>query len=236
MVHAVDDLNRLKEIGLVSNVTLFPHGVSVSQFASSSATVRVVKTVATYGFCLPNKGIIEFVKAARSLIDLGSDIDFKLINAEYPVNESQVLGGEIRELIDHLGLQGRMSLYNDFLPINESLELLRQADLVVYPYQSTNESSSAAVRNALAMVKPVLATPLAIFDDLRGSVYRTKGTSVEDIVQGIFHAKHSLEAHDSEAQSISATAAKWRSTNDFSALGARLEETLIALLYQSLRE
>jgi glycosyltransferase involved in cell wall biosynthesis len=76
LVHGPGDLNRLKELGLIENVTLFPHGV---REYSPSLTVRPPPlispppapddcfTLASYGFFLPHKGLLELIEAVSLL-------------------------------------------------------------------------------------------------------------------------------------------------------------------------
>jgi lipid A disaccharide synthetase len=53
------------------------------------------------------------------------------------------------------------------------------------PYQETKESSSAAVRFALASSRPVLVTDNHIFDEFSSSVYRIPQCSPEEIAKGV---------------------------------------------------
>ena len=70
---------------------------------------------------------------------------------------------------------------NDEDTINE----LSLFDCIVFPYQKTSESSSASVRFGLATGKPVLVTPLPIFDDVDQLVDYMPGTNSEEIAEGI---------------------------------------------------
>ena len=54
------------------------------------------------------------------------------------------------------GLDDRVTLITDYLTDERSLAWLQRAELIVYPYQHTQESSSAAVRMGLASGRPVL--------------------------------------------------------------------------------
>ena len=57
--------------------------------------------------------------------------------------------------------------------------------MTIFPYQRSNESSSAAVRQGLACLKPVLVTPLPIFDDVSDLVDYLPGLSSKDIANGL---------------------------------------------------
>ena len=160
LVHAPGDLNRLKAHGLVDNVTLFPHGV-LDWVPATTKKLQNNFTIASYGFFLPHKGLFELIDAVKLLVDSGQNIKLKMINAEYPIPESAEMVKQARAKVIKLGMEPYVEIVSDFLPDEESLLHLSSADLIVFPYQETGESSSAAVRYGLASGKPVAVTPLA---------------------------------------------------------------------------
>ena len=64
-------------------------------------------------------------------------------------------------------------------------EQLAIADLVVFPYQNTEESSSAAVRMAITAGRAVAVTPLPIFDDVADAVDILPGISPQALATGL---------------------------------------------------
>lgn len=62
---------------------------------------------------------------------------------------------------------------------------LAAADIIVYPYQLTQESASAAVKMGLGSLTPVAVTPLPIFSDVAAVSYRLPGTGPADIAEGL---------------------------------------------------
>jgi glycosyltransferase involved in cell wall biosynthesis len=235
LVHAPVDLNRLKALGLVNNVTLFPHGIRdyfPRQFAENKSTFSSAKksyTIASYGFFLPHKGLLELIEAMYLLNQWGEDVRLCMVNAEYPVFESADLIRQSKKKISALGLEDRVEMITDFLPDSESLSLLSKADLIVFPYQFTGESSSAAVRNGLATGCPVAVTPLPIFDDVAPAVFKLPGITPDKIAQGVKQTLNEI-AQDTEASQKKADdAARWREAHRYSYLGARLHGMLINL-------
>ncbi len=135
LVHAPADLNRLKCLGLVDNVALFPHGIRdytppTKVLRCSSAGEETLFTIASYGFFLPQKGLLELIDAVSLLRQNGQNVRLKMVNAEYPVPESADLIQKAREKIKLLRLSDHVELTTDFLPDDESLALLSQADLI----------------------------------------------------------------------------------------------------------
>jgi glycosyltransferase involved in cell wall biosynthesis len=229
LVHSIDDLNRLKQLGVISNVSLFPHGILDISLDQSATIDHPLPLIATYGFCLPHKGLAEIVKAVGFLRETGTPTRLRLVNAEYPVAISSKIITQIRQLVTDLALDDLVEINHDYLTDDESLLLLKDADLIVYPYQETNESSSAAVRFGLAARRPVAVTPIPIFADLGNSVHRLPGTQPDDLANGIAALLNDL-AHGTEKTNAVANAAEgWRAAHGFAALSSKLHSICAAL-------
>lgn len=233
LVHSVNDLNRLKAIGLVDNVTLFPHGVlryDESDIASPSVD-KSLPLVSTFGFFLPHKGLPEIVQAAAILRDRGTPVRFRLLTAEYPVPESTQLIGQVNHMVRELGLEDLVEIRTEFTSDQESLVLLAQSDVTIFAYQHTGESASGAVRYGLAAKRPVMVTPLAIFDDLDDAVFRFSGTRPEDLATGISSTLTSIANDDEQARSVAQAAENWRLQHDYAAVGKRLHNICKAIAF-----
>lgn len=226
LVHSVGDLNRLKVLGLVDNVAIFPHGIVDFDPAQLPARNRGQRfQLASYGFCLPHKGLPELLEAVAILVGRGYDVGLHMVNAEYPVGESAALIAQLRERVASLGLADRIELQSAYLPEGESFALLRTADLIVFPYQGTSESSSAAVRYGLATARPVAVTPISIFDDVGDTVVRLPGTSAADLADGIA----AIVDDEGKLDESRREAEKWREAHRYTRLGRRLSNIVRAL-------
>ncbi|MDR5876010.1 glycosyltransferase [Halomonas sp. CUBES01] len=230
MVHSVGDLNRLKHMHLHDNATLFPHGVMASPEATAPQDPRFQaladKTViACYGFLLPHKGVHELIEAFAILADQAPQRHLLLLNALYPAPPSEEEAQRCKDTIARLGLEQRVTMINDFLPDEQTLGWLQAADLLVFPYQHTQESSSAAVRWGLASGKPVACTPLSIFDDVAEAVTWLPGTQPANMAEGI----DALLNDPGARQALVHQAAHWVSAHDWARLSQRLNGLLTAL-------
>jgi glycosyltransferase involved in cell wall biosynthesis len=228
LVHSIADLNHMKGHGLTANVTLFPHGVPDSFGTLPARETGTLPMIAMYGFCFPHKGILEVLDAARILRDAGSPIRLRLINAEYPIPESAELIREIGRRVDEFGLRHLVETDHGFLSDAESLEKLAAADLLVYAYQNTEESSSGAVRHGLAIGVPVAVTPLSIFDNIAGAVFRLPGISPAAIARGVTDVLTEIRANSAAAQEVAARSAQWRSDHGSGRLGRTLYSLCVA--------
>jgi glycosyltransferase involved in cell wall biosynthesis len=222
LVHSVHDLNRLKAIGLIDNVTLFPHGLS-EPFNGDRAAVRrslglESKTViASFGFLLPHKGLRELIGAAALLRAKVPNIHLFMLNSLYPVPASEAEMRACQAEINRLGSKVDVTLVTDFLSEAEVLARLAAADVIVYPYQNTRESASGAVKMGLSSLTPVAVTPLPIFADIAAVSYTLPGTAPEDIADGLARF---LERSDSVAAGDKQKA--WVAAHAWPHLSARL--------------
>ncbi|TIN27374.1 MAG: glycosyltransferase [Mesorhizobium sp.] len=225
-------MNRLKDIGLVDNVTLFPHGLIESSVAPREAARGDAKgpyLLASYGFFLPHKGLHTLIRAVGLLRKNGVDVKLRMVNAEYNVAQSRLLIQKARELITDLGLDQHVELHTDFLDDQESFALLTEADLIVFPYEDTGESASGAVRYGIAAKRPVAVTPLPIFDDVREAVFELPGQDADSISIGVQSFLAELSMNSELARQKASDAERWRTAHQQKRLSARLERMLMAL-------
>lgn len=191
LVHTVQDVNRFKDMGLISNVALLPHGTAeLPPHCGPSAVVlprhlRHRRLIATFGFLMPHKGVLELIQAFARLLETHPDVGLLLLTSLYPKDGLQAYYEACLEAIATLQLKDAVHFITDFLPLEDTLRLLQRVTLVVYPYQFTEESSSAAVRMGLGANRPVACTPLDIFSDVRNVVAFLPGMTPSDLYQGL---------------------------------------------------
>lgn len=230
LVHGPEDMNRLKNLGLVGNVSLFPHGILTSPIPiSTPQRSNDVFKIASYGFFLPHKGLLELIEATKHLRSTGMTIHLDMVNAEYPVAESRDIIEQAKAYIRQEGLEDVISLCTDYLSDEDCLRRLAEADLIIFAYQETGESSSAAVRYGIASGRPVAVTPLAIFNDVMPAVYSLPGVTPEKIAEGIKAISKSIKANDNFAQDMVTQAQKWRNEHQHKNLGLRLYQLIRAI-------
>ncbi len=233
LVHGIDDLNRLKKWGLVNNVALFPHGVRES-VTYSPAPLRTTYSIdadtvviASYGFLLPHKGIDKLIEAFSVIKRIRSNVVLLLVTALYPEpSPSAAYREKCIALIQELGLVDSVIFETDFLADAESMSLLSGADLLVFPYQKTGESSSAAVRAVLPLNKPVVVTPRTIFQDVHEIVHLLPGTSAKSIATGI----NQLLADADKLFSKQTLQKKWLASHGWPLVARRLSGMLKGLV------
>jgi len=182
LVHNIDDLNFFKNMG-VYNTNLLPHGVTNRKKEIERS--KDINTIASYGFMLEHKGILVLIEAFALLKREFPDLKLLLVNAIYPVNESQEYYMLCKKRVEELNLTKSVKLEVDFLEDNESFKLLDSANLLIMPYRKTKESASGAIRYAVSTLKPILCTPQPIFNDVDDIVHFTKGYSSQELANSI---------------------------------------------------
>lgn len=233
LAHSATDMNRLKALGIVKNVTLLPAGMLNRQKERSHLrSIGTQPLIGCFGFALPNKGLPELVEAVGILRERGKAVRLLMLNSEHPAPESAAEIAKIKEAIVRLGLQELVELKTEFLDDDMCLTLLSSTDLVVNPYQRTGESASGSVRFGLSAGVPVAVTPLSLFDDLGDAVFRMPGIAPREMAQGIVDALVHLETQSETARLIQSQARRWVEAHDFAQQGIRLVQTAEALLWQ----
>lgn len=226
LVHSVADCNRLKDLGLIDNVVLFPQGSHPPlDWRPSPPPAGRTFAVATFGYALPHKGLREVIEACGILRDHGADIALKMYNARYPVGDSDREIEACKALIE-ARLRGVEAVLDDgFHGEQEILRRLAECDLVVFAYQGTDESSSAAVRAALASGAPVLCTPLPIFEDIAPAVDFSAGVSPSALADAIARCAGSPQLRAEQVDRRK----KWHREVAWPVLGTRLRNMLRTL-------
>ena len=228
LVHTLADLVRLDELGLAHVTTLLPHPAS----PAACATVRplgeaAAPVIGCTGFFLPGKGIAELIVATARLRSIWPEVRLRLVNAEYgdPLSAHEI--ALCRELAAAEGLA--VEWHTEFVSLSQQQALLRGCDLVVLPYQQSKESSSAALRSALATGIPVAVTPLALFEEARGAVHELPGMSPELIADGMASLLRDVDAREA----LVASAREWLAARALPDVARRLHGMMLGLVAQA---
>lgn len=186
-VHTISDCLNLEKLSITDNVELLPQGIPLFAKTEENRNTEKEKslTLATYGFLLPHKGFEELLVAIKFLIESGMNLRLKMINATHPAKESSGLLIKIKEFIEKNDLNDNVEVHFEFLNHSQTKALFEEVDLAIFPYQETNESSSAAVRVPLAFGVPVLTTPNEIFKDISRLAITSSGFSPESLGKAI---------------------------------------------------
>jgi glycosyltransferase involved in cell wall biosynthesis len=228
LVHSIADMNRMKAFGLESLLTLFPHGI-LEIPEPVPLPLDHVPTIATYGFCLPHKGLLEVLQAVALLRDQGKRVDLNMVNAVYPIDFSHALMEELHQKVVALKLENQVKIESRFLPDEDSLDQLQSADLIVFAYHPTSESASGAVRYGLACGRPTLVTDIPIFEELGDTVWRVDGHTPAQLAERIWEVLKQIEMDTTLAKTYAENAKLWRDQHRYSSLSKRLSGIILGI-------
>ncbi|WP_238228956.1 glycosyltransferase family 4 protein [Methylorubrum aminovorans] len=175
-VHSVDDVNYLQSLDIHNNVTLIP--LYIDEYPRLPASgIRAAlglpvgaPVVATNGFLLPNKGVIDLILAFALFKKQFDQAHLILATAVFPAKDSEDLADTCRQLIQSLDLSSSVTMMTDFMDLEQINILLSAADVIVYPYGYSEESASASVRQGLAARRPVVGTKTPIFSNIQNVI------------------------------------------------------------------
>lgn len=232
LVHTVDDLNRLKEIGLIDNVSIFPHGILDFEIKQRNTEFKEDNfLISSYGFALPNKGLEKLCEAVNILHISGQKVYMNMFNAEYESPLSKEVIKNVQDKIDLYKLNDYILLDTKYSNDNEVLESLSKSDLVLFPYQQSSESTSGAVRIGIASGATVVVTPLPIFNDVAPAVTFLSGFGAKEIalcISEFFNSKNLVETNKTYKEK-NEIASRWRESHRYSTISVRLYNLIMSI-------
>ncbi len=143
-----------------SKVRVIPHGASLN-LENHEPQTDARPTILTWGLIGPGKGLEMAIDAFVGLDNLDPLPRYVIQGKTHPkVRASQgtaYLDGLVARVHD-LGLENIVEFDNRYLKSDELAAEVNRADMVVLPYESTEQVTSGVLVEALAAGKPVIAT------------------------------------------------------------------------------
>ena len=189
LVHNDIDRERLASFGISDNVAVLPHGnvvfPQIVRGLRKAWGIPFDPVIGTFGFLFPHKGMLELLQALSILRqdypNAGLMAQCALHRDPTSANFEQI----VRRRIDELGLGEHVMLSTAFVEPAEAAVFLQLTDIVVLPYHSSTESSSAAVRFALSAGRPVITTAGSIFSDVAACTYQIPSNQPAELARAI---------------------------------------------------
>ncbi len=235
LVHSVRDLNLLKSWGLVDNAALLPPGAlrpMVARHTARDLPHSAAPIIGTYGFFLPHKGFDALIKAVAALRTQWPGVRLRMVTAEFPAADSGAEIARCRDLVRSLGMEDAVEWHTDYLPDEGSLALLNGCDLLVLAHRDTPEAASGAARVAMASRAPVMATPVAIFEEFGEEVIHAGGFEPAALAESIAAAlRNSKLRHETVDK-----ADRWLEAHDWALMSERLFGMICGLVLNRKRK
>ncbi|MEA1892774.1 MAG: glycosyltransferase [Campylobacterota bacterium] len=187
-IHTLDDINYLKNFGIYKNTYLFAHGINYQVSQELHAEQNTTPVLATFGFLLPQKGVLELVDIVQELHKRGTKVKLLLLTSLHPAPVSKLLERKLKQKIKDSGISEYITLNTDFLQEQDIISQLSHADKILFLYKETQESSSAAIRMGLLAQKEVITSKSKIFDDLSSIITQTQDSTTDTAVNTILNS------------------------------------------------
>jgi glycosyltransferase involved in cell wall biosynthesis len=156
-----------------SRLSVIPHGApTLEQPRSRAATGRRTPTILTWGLIGPGKGIEWAIRALGQLRDLDPAPRYLVAGQTHP----KVLLRQGESYRESLRLQAKAQGVSDLVEFDPAyravgplMDMVRQADVVLLPYDSSEQVTSGVLIEAVAAQRPVIATGFPHARELLGN-------------------------------------------------------------------
>ncbi len=143
-----------------SKITMIPHGARIALSGPSLADGHR-PVFLTWGLIGPGKGLETAIDAFADLKDLTPLPRYIILGKTHPkvqTNSGDDYLNGLKARVEYLGLQDVVEFDGRYLDIDALTLAVRSADVVVLPYESTEQVTSGVLVEAMGAGKPVIAT------------------------------------------------------------------------------
>jgi glycosyltransferase involved in cell wall biosynthesis len=145
----------------MTKVSVIPHGAPPVRNTHAPVFRTGRPNVLTWGLIGPGKGIEWAVEAMAALRDLDPAPHYTVAGQTHPkvlLREGEAYRAGLVERVNALGLSASVSFESHYRSGPALADLISSADIVVLPYDSTDQVTSGVLIEAVAALKPVIAT------------------------------------------------------------------------------
>jgi glycosyltransferase involved in cell wall biosynthesis len=156
----------------MEKVSVIPHGAPAVRAGHAPLFRSAQPTILTWGLLGPGKGIEWGVEAMAALKDLRPAPRYIIAGQTHPkvlMREGEAYRTRLIEQVRRRGLTATVSFDSHYRHEAALAELVDAADVVLLPYDSTDQVTSGVLIEAIAALKPVIATRFPHAVELLGS-------------------------------------------------------------------
>jgi len=120
------------------------------------------KVLMTFGLITPDKGIHHMIEAMPAIVKEHPDALYEIVGATHPNlvrSQGESHRAMLIDLARELGVEDHVRFVDRFVEQEELLDMLQAADIYVTPYLNMAQVTSGTLSYAVAVGKPVIATP-----------------------------------------------------------------------------
>lgn len=118
--------------------------------------------ILTFGLLSPGKGIEQAIAAMPAIVAAHPDAVYMVVGATHPAlirHEGEAYRERLVTMAGELGVGSNVRFLNEFLDDDRLLDHLQACDIYLTPYLGPDQVTSGTLSFALAMGRPVVATP-----------------------------------------------------------------------------
>ncbi|WP_314506757.1 glycosyltransferase [uncultured Microbacterium sp.] len=153
---------------LLSTVTLdarrirvIPHGARTPIPSVRTAPEGARPRLLTWGLISPGKGLEWSIRSVAELAASGTLVDYVIAGQTHPklvAEQGEAYRDSLIALVGDLGLSDQVHFVDHYLSPAALDELIGDADVVVLPYESSDQATSGVLAEAVAARIPVVST------------------------------------------------------------------------------
>lgn len=170
-----------------------------------------------FGFLRPYKGVLTTIRVVALLHGRHPGIRYRGFHAVYDAESIRHLE-ECRQEAARLGIADSIEIDTAFHPLSEVVSRLSATDVVLLPYEASNEGASAAVNCALAAGRAAVVSAAKIFRPVANCVHVVPDddpAAYSDVVARLL-------ADPADRSRLEHAARQWADQNSYSAVVRRL--------------
>jgi glycosyltransferase involved in cell wall biosynthesis len=152
-----------------SSVEVIHHGAHWSAQPVNNPPRR---QLITWGLLGPGKGLERSIAAVAQLRDLDPPVHYRIVGRTHPNvvrNAGFVYRYSLQRLIEKLGVDDLVEFVDRYVDDDELFEMVRDADVVVVPYDNRDQVSSGVMTESIGLGRPVVATRFFYAEELLGT-------------------------------------------------------------------
>jgi glycosyltransferase involved in cell wall biosynthesis len=147
-----------------SSVVVIPHGAADTHVRGSLDSVRRPgerPVILTWGLLGQGKGLEWGIAAMAELRDLDAAPEYRIVGQTHPKVlewEGEAYRRSLTAQVESLGVQDLVTFDARYLETSELQRIVQGADIILLPYDSTDQVTSGVLVEAITAGKPVIST------------------------------------------------------------------------------
>lgn len=148
-------------------ISIIPHGVPDRELRNPDDLKprfgwQGRQVVMTFGLLAPDKGVQHMIEAMPAIVADHPDVLYAVVGATHPNlarRDGEALRDRLKVRAGELGVADHVTFVDSFVEQQELLDMLQASDVYVTPYLNMAQLTSGTLSYAVAVGKPIVATP-----------------------------------------------------------------------------